>query len=196
MIPALTAFVPTALPSAFEAVKVDYWAVLPILLVIGGALVSVLVEAFAPRGSRHAMQVVLTLVTILAALVALVVWSVDHKGKTLGGSIVVDGPTLFLQGSVLVMSLLVILKTLLIFLITCKVPMVPMLRSLFCMGLLIMVEMKMIIGQLMKPSCLTKARAGKWIMNKALQLSQSSQGSTCNPSVLVLQIMIQPWIIN
>ena len=109
MIPALTAFAPTVLPQVFEPVKVDYLAVLPILLVTGGALVSVLVEAFAPRRARHGLQVALTTLTIVAALVALVLWSVDHKTKTLGGSIVIDGPALFLQGSVLLMALLAVL---------------------------------------------------------------------------------------
>ena len=60
------------LPTAFEAVTVEYAAVAPMLIVVGAALVGVLVEAFAPRQLRHTIQVGLTLVALVAALVVLV----------------------------------------------------------------------------------------------------------------------------
>ncbi len=93
----------------FEAVNVDYAAVSPMLIVIGGALVGVLVEAFAPRMKRHSIQVVLTSVTLLAALVAVAVWSRTNTAVTLGGSVVVDGVAVFLQGSLLVLALMAVL---------------------------------------------------------------------------------------
>jgi len=102
--PAVTTLVP-----AFEAVKVDYTAIAPILIVFGGSMVGVLVEAFAPRRSRHTTQVALTLVTLAAALGALLLWSRDNHAKTLGGSIVIDGPAVFLQGTLLVLSILGVL---------------------------------------------------------------------------------------
>jgi NADH-quinone oxidoreductase subunit N len=40
----------------FQAVSVNYWAVMPILIVFGGALLGVLVEAFAARSVRHSIQ--------------------------------------------------------------------------------------------------------------------------------------------
>lgn len=102
--------VTTAVPSAFlQVVSIDYWAVLPLLIVFGGAVVGVLVEAFAPRRTRYPVQVVWTLLVLVAAVVVIAVWSHDHQTKTFGGSVVVDGPTLFLQGSLLVLSILAVL---------------------------------------------------------------------------------------
>ena len=105
----LSAVLPTALPTAFEAVKVDYAAVAPMLVVVGAALVGVLVEAFAPRLQRHAIQVGLTLTALVVAFAVLVLLSVDNQGVTVGGSIVVDGPALFMQGSLLIFAVLGIL---------------------------------------------------------------------------------------
>lgn len=98
-----------ALPAQFSAVKIDYAAVAPILIVIGGALVGVLVEAFVRRGSRQAFQVGLSLVTLVAALVTLFTLTAKHHAKTLGGSVVVDGPAVYLQGALLLLALLGIL---------------------------------------------------------------------------------------
>ena len=49
-----------AVPAVFEAVKVDYAAIAPMLVVVGGALIGVLVEAVAPRSTRYGAQLVLT----------------------------------------------------------------------------------------------------------------------------------------
>ncbi|MDT0214173.1 NADH-quinone oxidoreductase subunit NuoN [Rothia sp. ARF10] len=103
------ALLPTAVPTAFEAVKVDYAAVAPMLIVVAAALVGVLVEAFAPRLQRHTIQVGLTLAALVAAFAVLVLVSVDNQGITVGGSIVVDGPALFMQGSLLIFAVLGIL---------------------------------------------------------------------------------------
>ncbi len=92
--------------SGFQAVSVNYWAVMPILVVFGGALLGVLVEAFVPRRSRHTVQVALTLVTLVAAFAALVVKARHDKGVTLGGALVIDGPALFQMGAILVLGLL------------------------------------------------------------------------------------------
>jgi NADH-quinone oxidoreductase subunit N len=101
----------TALPTAFQAADVDYGGIAPMLIVFGGAVVGVLIEAFAPRPVRHAAQVAVALVSLLAALVVLVFVSTDpsNQGATLARAVVIDGPSLFLQGSILVMSLLGIL---------------------------------------------------------------------------------------
>lgn len=98
-----------AVPAVFEAVKVDYAAIAPMLVVVGGALIGVLVEAVAPRSTRYGAQLVLTLATIAAALVALFVWAVPHKAVTLGQSLAIDGPALFLQATLLVFGLLGVL---------------------------------------------------------------------------------------
>src|SRR5690349_11954216 len=106
--PALSA---PALASAFKAADVDYSAIAPMLIVIAGALIGVLVEAFAPRRLRHSIQVALALVTLVAAFVVLVTVSADatHRGGTLALAVIIDGPALFLQGAILLMAALGVL---------------------------------------------------------------------------------------
>jgi len=93
------------LVTAFVATKVNYGAVLPMLVIFGAAMVGVLVEAFAPRPVRHRTQVGVALVGLAAALVA-VGFGVGHQGSTLDGAVVIDGPALFLQGTILGLSVL------------------------------------------------------------------------------------------
>ncbi|MDQ5840983.1 MAG: NADH-quinone oxidoreductase subunit NuoN [Chloroflexota bacterium] len=78
------------------------------LIVFGAALIGVLVEAFTPRAKRYAAQVGVALVGLVAAL-AFVVQARNHQGSTLAGAVVVDGPALFLQGTILVLSVLSVL---------------------------------------------------------------------------------------
>lgn len=106
---ALSIAMPTALPTAFEAVEVNYGAVAPMLIIVGAALVGVLVEAFAPRAQRHVIQVSLALVAIVASFAVLVLVAVDRQTVTAGGSIVIDGPALFLQGTLLIFAVLGVL---------------------------------------------------------------------------------------
>lgn len=90
--------------------SIDYPALAPILIMLGAALFGVLVEAFVPRRQRHLVQLLLALVAVVAALF-MVVRNADDRLITIGGAIAIDGPTLFLQGSILVlaaMSLLLI----------------------------------------------------------------------------------------
>ena len=98
----------SGLTTVFVATKIEYGAVLPMLVVFATALVGVLVEAFAPRASRYMLQVGIALVGLVVALVA-VVLGVSHQGSTLAGAVVIDGPALFLQGTILVLSVLSVL---------------------------------------------------------------------------------------
>ncbi len=92
-----------------NAPSVAYGLILPMLIVFGAGVVGVLVEAFAPRSVRYVAQVGISLAGLVAAFVAVVLASNDHKGATLGKAVVVDGPTLFLQGTILVMGALAVL---------------------------------------------------------------------------------------
>jgi len=101
------AFMP-GLTSEFVATNISYGAILPMLVVFGAAMIGVLVEAFAPRAQRYAAQVVVSLVGLVVALV-FVVQGRNHQGRTLAGAVVIDGPALFLQGTILVLSVLAVL---------------------------------------------------------------------------------------
>jgi NADH-quinone oxidoreductase subunit N len=86
----------------FKLPPIDYGALLPLLILFGAACVGVLVEVL-PRRSRNAVQLSLALVAIVAAFIAVIV----ERGTrivTIGGAIAVDGPTLFLQGTLLVLG--------------------------------------------------------------------------------------------
>ncbi|GAY10306.1 NADH-quinone oxidoreductase subunit NuoN [Pseudonocardia sp. N23] len=92
---------------AITAPPIAYGAIAPVLIVLGGACVAVLVEAFLPRHQRWPVQVALSLVILAAAGVTLGV----HAGgspaalTTLGDALSVDNPTLFLWGTLLLLGL-------------------------------------------------------------------------------------------
>jgi len=91
---------------------VEYTLLSPMLIVFGAAVAGVLVEAFLPRRARYAAQLVLSLGASVAALVAVVlVWRTTHMpGRTaIKDAVAVDGPTLLLQGTVLVIGILAIM---------------------------------------------------------------------------------------
>ena len=93
-----------------KAPSVDYVAVAPMLIVSGSALLAVLVEAFVPRTYRFLTQVVLATVGIAASLVFVIYLATQTTRKiTAGGAVVIDGPALFLQGTILVLGLLAVL---------------------------------------------------------------------------------------
>jgi len=98
----------SGLSTEFVATKISYGAVLPMLVVFATAMIGVLVEAFAPRNRRYGAQVSVALVGLVVAFVA-VVLGVDHQGSTLAGAVVIDGPALFLQGTILALSVLSVL---------------------------------------------------------------------------------------
>ena len=97
---------------------VDYFELWPLLVVFAVACVGVLVEAFAPRRMRYLAQVVLALAGLVAALVGVVLIARDTEVYadgaargilSIGGTIAVDGPTLFLWGLILVLAILGVL---------------------------------------------------------------------------------------
>lgn len=93
-----------------ETPTFEYQLLSPMLVVFGGAIIGVLIEAFAPRSTRRALQIVVSLGTLLAALLALVIWARPDLGElAASGSVSIDGPTIFLQGTILVLSLVAFL---------------------------------------------------------------------------------------
>jgi NADH-quinone oxidoreductase subunit N len=82
---------------------IDYGALMPMLILFGVACVGVLVEAMVPRRSRNGVQLALALLSIVAAFIA-VILERGTRVVTIGGAVAVDGPTLFLWGSLLVLG--------------------------------------------------------------------------------------------
>ncbi|WP_234880179.1 NADH-quinone oxidoreductase subunit NuoN [Mycolicibacterium litorale] len=83
------------------------------LIVIGAAIAGVLIEAFLPRRSRYAAQVALALGATAAALAAVVLLVRQLSGEVgrsaVMGSVVIDRPALFLQGTILIVAVLGVL---------------------------------------------------------------------------------------
>ncbi len=114
MTPLLTALPAVATQVSFTPPSVDYRLTAPMLLVFGTAIVGVLAEAFAPRRLRFTIQFGVALAGLLAGLVAVVLLALsDRRGVTAGtggsGAVVVDGPALFLQGTILVLAVMAVL---------------------------------------------------------------------------------------
>ena len=82
---------------------IDYGALAPMLILFGAACVGVLVEAFVPKRLRHVVQLTLALLATVVAFVAVIIER-GTRTVTIGGAVAVDGPTLFLQGSILVLG--------------------------------------------------------------------------------------------
>jgi NADH-quinone oxidoreductase subunit N len=91
-----------------KAPSISYSALAPILIVLGAACLGVLVEALVPRGLRYTSQLVLTIGALVAALVAVILLH-DRSLTTMSGSVAIDGVSLFIQGTVLVMAALSVL---------------------------------------------------------------------------------------
>jgi len=79
------------------------------LIVFGGALLGVLIEAFAPRKSRSSSQLILSIATLATALVALVGLRGNYSTKAAMSSVTFDGAGFLLQMAILVISLIAIL---------------------------------------------------------------------------------------
>ncbi|MEJ3748322.1 NADH-quinone oxidoreductase subunit NuoN [Actinomycetes bacterium KLBMP 9797] len=89
---------------------IDYAALAPMLILFGVACVGVLFEAVLPRGARRGAQLVVALLGLVAAL-GMVVNEIgdDTRLLTAGGALAIDGPTLFLQGGIIVLGLMALL---------------------------------------------------------------------------------------
>ena len=93
------------LAETLDTPNFEYHLLSPMLVVFGGAIVGVLVEAFAPRSSRRGIQIVVSLATLAAAFIALLVWARPELGElAAAGNVAIDGPAVFLQGTILVLS--------------------------------------------------------------------------------------------
>ncbi|MBT2368796.1 NADH-quinone oxidoreductase subunit NuoN [Streptomyces sp. ISL-10] len=95
------------------APHIEYAQLAPVLIIVGAAVLGVLVEAFVPRKARYHTQVFLTVVALAAAFAAVVGLAAGGYGTTKAriaamGAIAVDGPALFLQGTILLASLVAV----------------------------------------------------------------------------------------
>jgi NADH-quinone oxidoreductase subunit N len=81
----------------------------PVLVVLAGALIGVLIEAFAPRKSRSSSQLALAIFTLVFALLALIRTRGSYSNKAAMNSVTFDGAGYLLQMSILIIALIAIL---------------------------------------------------------------------------------------
>jgi proton-translocating NADH-quinone oxidoreductase chain N len=100
-----------AAAAPIPAPHIEYGQLSPLLIVFGVAVAGVLVEAFAPRPARRPVHLVLALGGLAAAFVATIVVATSSvfNGGSPGhiaaeGAVAVDRPTLFIQGTILVLA--------------------------------------------------------------------------------------------
>ena len=106
-----------ALTPVIGAPKIQYGQLSPMLVVFGAAIAGVLVEAFAPRQARRAAHIVLALGSLAVAFALTIVVAASSSlfgGGSPGrvdamGAVAVDRPTLFIQGTVLVLAFVSVL---------------------------------------------------------------------------------------
>ncbi|MGA9871031.1 MAG: NADH-quinone oxidoreductase subunit NuoN [Rhodococcus sp. (in: high G+C Gram-positive bacteria)] len=91
--------------------SIEYGQLSPMLIVFAAAILGVVVEAFAPRAARYRIQVTLALAASTAGLVAVAAVAVtafdtDAVGtRAVMGAVAIDGPTLFLQATLLLVAI-------------------------------------------------------------------------------------------
>jgi NADH-quinone oxidoreductase subunit N len=101
-----------ATPAAdkITAPKIEYAQLAPTLIVFGAAVLGILVEAFLPRRARYLAQLGVSVVGLAAAFAAVIALAADGYASTKAhiaamGAVAVDGPALFLQGTILLVGL-------------------------------------------------------------------------------------------
>ncbi|MCB9415219.1 MAG: NADH-quinone oxidoreductase subunit NuoN, partial [Actinobacteria bacterium] len=88
----------------FTSPDIKYALVAPLLIVLGGGVLSVLVEAFISRPHRRMVQLWLVAVVLLSAFVVVVRLAGTNE-LAAEGTIAVDGPGLFMMGSILLIAM-------------------------------------------------------------------------------------------
>jgi NADH-quinone oxidoreductase subunit N len=102
----------TTTSGTIHAPSIEYSQLAPMLIVFGAAVAGVLVEAFVPRPFRRGVHLVLALGALVVAFIFTIVVAATHKlyaGGSPGhiaamGAVAVDRPTLFIQGTILVLA--------------------------------------------------------------------------------------------
>lgn len=100
-------------PQKIPAPHIEYAQLSPTLIVLGAAVLGILVEAFLPRRTRYAAQLLLATVGLVAAFAAVIAlaaggYGTDKAHIAAMGAVAVDGPALFLQGTLLLASLIAV----------------------------------------------------------------------------------------
>lgn len=96
--------------NGLAAPVIEFRALAPLLLLFAAACLGILVEAVVDKAHRYLAQVVLLVTSVVVAFAFLVAnWRKGVGGPLVAGSLMLDGPTYFIWGSILVFGLLSVL---------------------------------------------------------------------------------------
>jgi NADH-quinone oxidoreductase subunit N len=100
-------------PDKIPSPTIEYAQLSPTLIVVGAAIIGVLVEAFVPRRARYGVQMLVAVAGLASAFAAVVALGIGGHATTEAqiaamGAIAVDGPALFLQGTVLLVGMVAV----------------------------------------------------------------------------------------
>ncbi len=90
----------------FTAPVLDYALLAPMMIVLGGALIGVLIEAFMRKSARASAQLFVAVATVVIAFAQLVRVRTGASTTAAMGSVTFDGAGVLLQGSILIVALL------------------------------------------------------------------------------------------
>jgi len=112
----LLAIPASSVAGAITPPSIEYGQLSPMLVVFGAAVAGILVEAFTPRPLRRPVQLVITLGSLAASFVLTIVaasFSIFNGGSAghiaAAGAVAIDRPTLFIQGTILVLAFVSVL---------------------------------------------------------------------------------------
>ena len=94
--------------SGFTSPVLIYSILAPIIIVLAGAIIGVLLEAFAPRTKRAAAQLSVTIITLVLSLLSVISIRGKESVEAAGGSVAFDGAAFIIQATVLVIAILAI----------------------------------------------------------------------------------------
>jgi NADH-quinone oxidoreductase subunit N len=89
--------------------NLNYQLLAPILIVLGGALIGVGVEAFVRKALRAQLQLAVALLSVVAAFTQLMLQRDQRSTTAAIGSFTFDGATVFMQGTVLALAFFALL---------------------------------------------------------------------------------------
>jgi NADH-quinone oxidoreductase subunit N len=90
----------------FTAPVLEYGALAPMLIIFAVAVIGVIVEAFVSAKLRPSLQLAISLGAIILAFTQVIMLRGTATATAAMDSVVIDGPVLFLQGTILVLTFL------------------------------------------------------------------------------------------
>ena len=93
----------------FNAPTLEYGALAPMLIIFAGAIIAVIIEAFIGARHRYAIQLTVSVGSIILALAQVLRLRGSSTASAALNSVVIDGPSLFMQGTILVLALFALL---------------------------------------------------------------------------------------